>query len=48
MTHIPWYIAGPALTVVAYGAHHNDIVETAGASYREHLRSFYMSLTSLE
>jgi fermentation-respiration switch protein FrsA (DUF1100 family) len=26
------------------GAHHNDIVETAGASYREHLQSFYESL----
>jgi len=26
------------------GAHHNDIVETAGAGYREHLQSFYRSL----
>ena len=26
------------------GAHHNDIVESAGATYREHLRSFYESL----
>lgn len=26
------------------GAHHNDIVETAGASYRDHLLSFYESL----
>ena len=25
------------------GAHHNDIVETAGASYREHLQAFYAS-----
>lgn len=28
------------------GAHHNDIVETAGASYREHLRSFYESFAA--
>ena len=26
------------------GAHHNDIVETAGASYQQHLRAFYESL----
>ena len=26
------------------GAHHNDIVETAGANYRQHLQSFYESL----
>jgi len=26
------------------GAHHNDIVETAGARYREYLRSFYASI----
>jgi pimeloyl-ACP methyl ester carboxylesterase len=28
------------------GAHHNDIVETAGANYRQHLQSFYESLAS--
>ena len=26
------------------GAHHNDIVETAGAAYQQHLRAFYESL----
>lgn len=26
------------------GAHHNDIVQTAGPAYRQHLRSFYDSL----
>lgn len=30
------------------GAHHNDIVEAAGASYREHLQSFYESLAAHE
>ncbi|HEV2689711.1 MAG TPA: alpha/beta hydrolase [Bryobacteraceae bacterium] len=29
---------------VVEGAHHNDILETAGASYREKLREFYASL----
>jgi fermentation-respiration switch protein FrsA (DUF1100 family) len=28
------------------GAHHNDIVETAGATYPQHLRSFYESLAA--
>jgi len=31
---------------IVYGAHHNDIVETAGATYREHLESFYENLTT--
>jgi len=28
------------------GAHHNDIVETAGASYRRRLQSFYEGLAT--
>jgi len=29
---------------VVEGAGHNDLVETAGSQYREHLRSFYATL----
>jgi len=36
--------AEPKTLWIVPGAHHNDIVETAGASYREHLQSFYEKL----
>lgn len=43
---LPLFAAAPepkSLWIVP-GAHHNDIVETAGPAYPQHLRSFYESL----